>query len=295
MRLRLEALAKVNRSLRVLGVRPDGYHELDTLFQTIDLADELVLAEDDQLRLSIIGDVLPADDRNLVLAAARALAARSGTTRGARLSLTKRIPVGAGLGGGSADAAAALLGLNALWEMGLPVEELRLVAASVGSDVAFFLFGGRARGTGRGERIESLPDVSDESLVLLLPPFGMSTPDVYRELGAGPLAGRPPAGPPIEEMPDRNDLEAAAERLRPGLRALRESLLEEGAVSARLSGSGSTLFGVFRSRVEAERARSALDSRDGARAVLTRTVSRGEWRRRACPGGGHGKGAEALR
>jgi 4-diphosphocytidyl-2-C-methyl-D-erythritol kinase len=286
MTLRLEALAKVNRSLLVLGVRPDGYHELDTLFQTIDLSDDLVLEEDDRLTLSVAGKALPADGRNLVLRAARALADRFGTARGARMVLTKRIPVGAGLGGGSADAASALLGLNVLWNLNRPVGELAPVAASVGSDVAFFLFGGRARGTGRGERIETLPDVPAESLVLLVPPFGMATPEVYRELGAGPLSGPLSPGPPEREMPDRNDLEAAAERLRPGLRDLRESLLSAGALSSRLSGSGSTLFGVFPGRTEAERAAAALDGSLGVRAVVTRTVSRGEWRRRACPGGG---------
>jgi 4-diphosphocytidyl-2-C-methyl-D-erythritol kinase len=286
MTLRLEALAKVNRSLLVLGVRPDGYHELDTLFQTIDLSDDLVLEEDDRLTLSVAGKALPTDGRNLVLRAARALADRFGTARGARMVLTKRIPVGAGLGGGSADAASALLGLNVLWNLNRPVGELAPVAASVGSDVAFFLFGGRARGTGRGERIETLPDVPAESLVLLVPPFGMATPEVYRELGAGPLSGPLSPGPPEREMPDRNDLEAAAERLRPGLRDLRESLLSAGALSSRLSGSGSTLFGVFPGRTEAERAAAALDGSLGVRAVVTRTVSRGEWRRRACPGGG---------
>ncbi|MGE5345218.1 MAG: 4-(cytidine 5'-diphospho)-2-C-methyl-D-erythritol kinase [Acidithiobacillales bacterium] len=286
MTLRLEALAKVNRSLLVLGVRPDGYHELDTLFQTIDLSDELVVEEDDRLTLSVAGAPLPSDDRNLVLVAARSLVARSGTTRGARFALTKRIPVGAGLGGGSADAAAALLGLNILWGLGLSAGELGQVAATVGSDVAFFLSGGRARGTGRGERIEMLPDLPDESLVLLVPPFGMATPDVYREVGAGALAGPPPTGPREDLMPDRNDLEAAAERLRPELRSLRASLLAAGAVTARLSGSGSALFGLFRSREVAEQAAAALGSLGGARAVVTRTVSRDEWRRRACPGGG---------
>ncbi len=294
MTLRLEALAKVNRSLCVLGVRPDGYHELDTLFQTIDLFDDLSLEEDDRLTLSIEGGTLSAGGSNLVLRAAHALAVRAGAVRGARLRLTKRIPVGAGLGGGSADAAAALLGLNALWGLGLATQELRLAAASVGSDVAFFLFGGRARGTGRGEQIEMLPDAPDESLVLLVPPFGMATPDVYRDLGARPLPDAPPAAPPAGELPERNDLEATAERLRPELRIFRALLLSAGAVSARLSGSGSALFGVFPSDDAARRAAAALDGRDGARAVVTRTVSRAEWNRRACPGGGREPGPRRL-
>ena len=283
MSLTLQAFAKVNRSLLVLGRRPDGYHELDTLFQTIDMTDELRFEEDDRLSLSITGSEMPADGSNLVLRAARALSECAGSERWARLHLSKRIPVGAGLGGGSADAAATLLGLNALWGLGLSAEDLRPVAASVGSDVAFFLYGGRARGTGRGERIEPLPEEPDESLVLLLPPFGMPTPDVYRALGAGPLPETLPPRSASAAMPDRNDLEAAAERLRPELRSLREALRAAGAVTARLSGSGAALFGVFQSDAEARRAAAALDGREGAKARVTRTVSRAAWSLRAFP------------
>jgi len=292
----LEAFAKVNRSLLVLGKRPDGFHELDTLFQTIDLSDELLFEEDDRLTLSVAGEEIPADGTNLVLRAARALSERTGPAPGARIRLVKRIPVGAGLGGGSADAAAALLGLNALWGLGLTREELGSVAASVGSDVAFFLFGGRARGTGRGERIEPLPDAPDESLVLLFPPFGMPTPDVYRSLDTSPLPVPPRRGPAGKAPPDRNDLEAAAERLRPELAALRASLRAAGASPARLSGSGSTVFGVFGSREEAHRAAESLDGRGGVRAAVTRTLSRADWSRRALPWRTEGASApEALR
>jgi 4-diphosphocytidyl-2-C-methyl-D-erythritol kinase len=283
----LEAFAKVNRSLVVLGRRPDGYHEIDTLFQTIDLTDDLRLDEDERLTLSIAGSTLPTDDRNLVLRAARALSERAGGDRGARLHLSKRIPVGAGLGGGSADAAATLLGLNALWRLGLTTEELRPVAAAIGSDVAFFLYGGRARGTGRGERIEPLPDPPDESLVLLLPPFGMATPEVYRALEAGPAPDPLPPRGDSSAMPDRNDLEGAAERLRPELPSFRSALVAHGAVSARLSGSGSTVYGLFRSQREARAAAAALEGREGARALATRTLSRAEWRRRASPAAGN--------
>jgi len=282
--LTLQAFAKVNRSLLVLGRRPDGYHELDTLFQTIDMTDELRFGEDDRLTLSISGSPLPADDRNLVLRAARALSELAGIARGARIHLTKRIPLGAGLGGGSADAAATLLGLNALWGLGLSAEDLRPLAASVGSDVAFFLYGGRARGSGRGERIEPLPEEPDESLVLFLPPFAMPTSDVYGALGAGPLPETLPPRPASGAMPDRNDLEAAAERLRPELRSLREALRAAGAATARLSGSGAALFGVFQSDAEARRAAAALDGRRGAEARVTRTISRTAWRLRAFPG-----------
>lgn len=282
----LEAFAKVNRSLVVLGRRLDGYHEIDTLFQTIDLSDNLRLDEDERLMLSIAGSTLHSDDSNLVLRAARALSERAGGDRGARLHLSKKIPVGAGLGGGSADAAATLLGLNALWRLGLTAEELRPVAALVGSDVPFFLFGGLARGTGRGERIETLPDPPDESLVLLLPTFGMATAEVYRALDAGPVPNPLPPRADSSAMPDRNDLEAAAERLRPELSSLRSALVSHGAVSARLSGSGSTVYGLFRSEPEAHAAAAALGRREGVRALVARTLSRAEWRRRALPAAG---------
>jgi 4-diphosphocytidyl-2-C-methyl-D-erythritol kinase len=278
--LALEAFAKVNRRLLVLGKRPDGYHEIDTLFQTIDLADRLILEPAPDLTLSLDDPRLTAGEDNLVLRAARALQKAAGVSKGASLRLEKRIPWGAGLGGGSADAAAALHGLAALWELPAAPEALQPVAASVGSDVAFFLHGGRARGTGRGENVEPLPDAPDEWLVLLFPPFGMATPDVYRALDAPEFARRSASGVFAR---DRNDLEAAAERLRPELRVLREALLSAGAVAARLSGSGSTVFGLFGNEAEARLAASLLEGRKDARAVVVRTVPRSEFRRRALP------------
>jgi 4-diphosphocytidyl-2-C-methyl-D-erythritol kinase len=285
--IELEAFAKVNRSLVVLGLRPDGYHEIDTLFQTIDLSDGIRLEEDRSLSLSVDGIDLPEDGQNLVVRAAQALLRRAGVVRGARIRLSKKIPVGAGLGGGSADAAATLLGLNALWRLERTVDDLCPIAAMVGSDVPFFLFGGLARGTGRGERIETLPDPPDECLVLLLPPFGMATPEVYRALDAGPGPDPLPPGAHFSAMPDRNDLEAAAERLRPELSSLRSALVSQGAVSARLSGSGSTVFGVFRSEPEARAAAAALGRREGVRALVSRTLPRADWRRRALPAAGN--------
>ena len=282
MTLALEAFAKVNRRLVVLGKRPDGYHELDTIYQTIDLADRLTLeaTEDDDLRLTTDDPALPVDESNLIVKAARSLKDRFGASRGASIHLSKKIPKGGGLGGGSADAAAALHGLAALWELPATPEALQPVAAAVGSDVAFFLHGGRARGTGRGEKIEPLPDAPDEWIVLLFPAFGMATPDVYRTLDAPPLAPRGASGVFAR---DRNDLEAAAERLRPELRTLREALLSAGAIAARLSGSGSTVFGLFGNEAEARLSASLLEGRKDARPVVARTVSRAEFRRRALP------------
>ncbi len=179
--------AKLNLFLEVLGKRADGFHDLDTVMQAIGLCDELRITpgeEGEGLSLACSDASLPTDSRNLVLRAALALRERTGCRRGARLSLTKRIPMQAGLGGGSSDAAGALVGLNAAWGLGLSREELRQVAATVGSDVAFFLYGGTARCTGRGEVVEPVPAPAVFHYVLVCPNVGVSTADAYGRLGA---------------------------------------------------------------------------------------------------------------
>ena len=290
--LAVEAFAKVNRSLRVLGKRPDGFHELDTTFQTVDLTDEINFfeREDDRLALTIEGANLPATEENLVLRAARALLARARVTRGADIHLSKKIPIGGGLGGGSSNAAAALRGLAELWNLPVTDSDLHLLAAELGSDVPFFLLGGRARGRGRGEVLTPLPDGPEEWLVLAFPPFSLSTAAVYGALSAPALTDSAAQtnlrGSEIGGGPDRNDLEPAAESLRAELRRLRLALAEHGATSARLSGSGSTVFGVFG---DAESARRAFEGLAGLRKemmatmTIVKTVSKAAFARRATP------------
>ena len=175
MRLVAEAFAKVNRSLVVLGKRPDGFHELDTVFQAVGLSDRLTFETSVGLSLEVDDPSIPSGAENLVLRAARALAASAGVPARAAITLEKRIPSGGGLGGGSSDAAVALLGLSALWGLDLPVGGLAEIGASVGSDVPFFLYGGTARGLGRGERIAPLPDLPSAGVVLVMPPFPVAT------------------------------------------------------------------------------------------------------------------------
>jgi 4-diphosphocytidyl-2-C-methyl-D-erythritol kinase len=296
-RVTLESFAKVNRSLRVLGKRPDGYHEIDTIFQTVDLSDRIDFLEGEEdggeITLTIEGADLPADDSNLILRAAAALANRTGARRGARIHLSKRILIGGGLGGGSSNAASTLLGLSALWNLRLSDADLQALAASLGSDVPFFLLGGRARGTGRGEILEPLPDGPEEWLVLVFPGFSLSTAVVYGALAAPALTDSAAAtnlrGSDSGGGPDRNDLEPAAESLRGELRRFRAALLDSGATSARLSGSGSTVFGLFG---EEESARCAIERLAGLRKeteetkttmTIIRTVSRAAFARRAKP------------
>lgn len=284
MKLVAEAFAKVNRSLVVLGRRADGYHELDTVFQAVGLTDRLSFEESDALSLVVDDPSIPAGPENLVLRAARALAEAAATRPRAAIVLEKRIPSGGGLGGGSSDAAATLLGLSALWELELPLARLEEIGAALGSDVPYFLHGGTARGRGRGERVEPLPDLPPQGVVLVMPPFPVATPDVFRRLGApaweGPNAELPAPG----AAPDRNDLEAAAEELFPALGAVREELARAGATQARLSGSGSTVFGLFpdlATAAEASRRLAGLPAGSAVRVVPT--LTREECRSRSGP------------
>jgi 4-diphosphocytidyl-2-C-methyl-D-erythritol kinase len=260
----------------------------------VDLSDRIDFLEGEEdsgeVTLTIEGADLPADENNLILRAAAALARRAGTRRGARIHLSKKIPVGGGLGGGSSNAASTLMGLSALWNLTLSETDLRRIAASLGSDVPFFLVGGRARGTSRGEIVEPLPDGPEEWLALVFPGFSLSTAMVYGALADPPLtdnaAGTNLPGSDSVGGTDRNDLEPAAESLRGELSKFRAALSDHGATSARMSGSGSTVFGIF--GIE-EGARRALDGLAGFREetkttmTIAKTVSRAAFERRAKP------------
>lgn len=248
--------AKVNLSLRVLGRREDGYHELATLFQAIDLWDDLTIEPASGLQLACDDPALPLDGSNLVLQAAELLS-RRGPDRalGARLTLRKRIPVRAGLGGGSSDGAGALLLCRRFWNLPVSDEELVELAARLGADVPFFLTGGTARGTGRGDRVEPRPFIGERPLLLGLPPFGISTSEAFSRLGERLTLPRNGVSLPVlsaykwpvenDFRSAVNDLERVVLELRPELARFRDALLREGAKSALLSGSGSAVYGLF--------------------------------------------------
>jgi 4-diphosphocytidyl-2-C-methyl-D-erythritol kinase len=266
-RLLLNAAAKVNLVLEVLGKRDDGYHELVTVMQTVDLSDRITLEDADILELRSNAPDVPADGRNLALKAATALRDAAGVTGGARITLDKRIPVAAGLGGGSADAAAVLLGLNRLWQLRWPVARLDEVATGLGMDVPFFLRGGTALATGRGERIERLRGRS-LGLVLVNPRFAVSTAEMYARVTpamytdgrhaktlCGGLGGRSPARLAASLY---NGLQEAAVAAHPPIGRMRAALLAAGALGALMSGSGPTVFGVARSFEHARQIRRRL-------------------------------------
>jgi 4-diphosphocytidyl-2-C-methyl-D-erythritol kinase len=291
LRLTVRAHAKVNLDLRVLGVRADGYHELRTVFQTIELHDTLVCSEKPgPFTLKCRTPGVPLDAGNLVWKAAAALwtaLGRAGEIRDAVVQIEKKIPVEAGLGGGSADAAAALVALGRLWG-GAPITLLREVGATIGADVPFFLSGGTALGLGRGEEIYPLVDLPPHYVVIVRPPFGVSTAEAYgwydEDRSEGVRENREFQQLPVP-WPSRaaqmiNDLEPPVIRRHQEIAGLKVHLREAGASAAAMSGSGSAVFGLFRSRAVAERAVKPL-SRNGAKALVTRTLTRAEHEKRA--------------
>lgn len=252
---RVRAHAKVNLSLKVLGKRPDGYHELRTVFQTIGLHDLLGFSFTPGRGLTItLEDPLDLPD-NLVLRAARAFCERYRVRGRLEMKLEKRIPAGGGLGGGSSDAAAVLLTLPALTGKRVEMAQLSEIAARLGSDVPFFLHGGTALGLGRGEELYPLPDVPALPVLVLAPPLHVSTPEAYRALGRGTLTLGGNSSTlkclqsfvwqPGNWMAAENDFEDAVFRLHPELERWQRKLERSGAHVARLSGSGAALFGVF--------------------------------------------------
>jgi 4-diphosphocytidyl-2-C-methyl-D-erythritol kinase len=288
------AYAKVNLDLRVLGTRADGYHELRTVFQTIELHDSLVCTErPGPFALKCRTPGVPLDDTNLVWAAATALwiaLGRPGPPRDTLISIEKQIPLEAGLGGGSADAAAALLGLGRLWG-GAPLSLLRDVAATIGADVPFFLAGGTALGLGRGEEIYPLVDLPKHWVVIVRPPFGVSTAEAYGWYDEDRAAGVRDESRELQVLPVPwptraaqmiNDLEPPVVRRHPEITVLKTALRDAGAVAAAMSGSGSAVFGLFRSPADARRVIKPL-SRNGAKALLTRTLTRAEHERLGKP------------
>jgi 4-diphosphocytidyl-2-C-methyl-D-erythritol kinase len=287
------AHAKVNLDLRVLGTRPDGFHELRTVFQTLELHDTLTCRQRrGAFGLKCRTPGVPLDATNLVWRAAAALwkaLGRDGEPRDAVVTIEKTIPPESGLAGGSADAAAALVALARLWG-GAPLTPLREVAASIGADVAFFLWGGTALGLGRGEEIYPLMDLPPHSIVIVRPPFGVSTAEAYawydEDRAAGIKEPREiqllPVPWPTRAAQMINDLEPPVVRRHPEIAALKTTLRDAGAIAAAMSGSGSAVFGLFRSRAAAAACVRAL-TRAGAAALLTRTLSRGEYERRARP------------
>jgi len=289
---RLRSYAKVNLGLEVLALRDDGYHELRTIFQTIDLHDDIVLRPRRRgVTVRCDHPLVPRDGTNLAARAAEALRAYGRVSSGVEIEIRKRIPVGGGLGGGSSNAAAVLLGLDRLWKTGLGPDGLHRLARRLGADVPYFLLGGTALGLSRGDEVYPLRRQLRVHVVVVDPGIHVSTARVFARLDAG-LTPRLNSNSIFyfvsRELEGAggfrflvNDLEEAAleeaPALREQVRRIRAILLEEGACLAALSGSGASCFGLFEGARPAERARGVLAA-EGFRALAARTLTLDQYR-----------------
>jgi len=278
--------------LRVGARQADGYHDVRTVLQAVGIFDSLTFtARRGPFALQARAPGLATDESNLVWRAAAALwraAGKPGSPRDAHVQLDKAIPMAAGLGGGSADAAAALVGLNQLWDFRCPPPQLVRLARELGADVPFFLQGGTALGTGRGDEIFPVDDVTRFGVVLIKPSFGVSTADAYawldadRASGSEPGSAREPRALDVgwagHSLTIANDLEGPVARRHPGIEEMIAACVREGAVAAAMTGSGSAVFGLFREAVAVKAARKL--QRPDWLVLLTRTLSRRESGRR---------------
>jgi 4-diphosphocytidyl-2-C-methyl-D-erythritol kinase len=259
----LPALAKINLDLRVIGKREDGYHELRTIFQTISLADSIMLSFTPARRSSVTIDDALNIPNNLVVRAAEMALREMRRAGKVEIRLTKRIPMGAGLGGGSSDAAAILLGLPALAGREIALPRLLEIAQELGSDVPFFLFGGRAAAIGRGTELFPLPDLPVQYGVLAAPGVHVSTATAYQALGKRLTIGlrQNKIGSFQSQVWGQgcpgtcaNDFEGVVFQQHPRLGAIKRKLIRSGASPAMMTGSGSALFGLFEERARAAHA-----------------------------------------
>jgi 4-diphosphocytidyl-2-C-methyl-D-erythritol kinase len=297
--LSLPSFAKVNWSLEIPGKRPDGYHEVKTLLQTISLHDDLhfEVSEDRAVSLSCDNPDIPTASDNLIVRAAQALQERCRVEQGIRIRLEKRIPIKAGLGGASSNAAVSLLALSHLWQVKRSAGELWEIAAKLGADVPFFLLGGCVHATGIGTTLSPLanaPETLRQYLIVITPNAGISTAAAYKALDSRALTTKN-VNPilsvsqseanlrhsqlwPLEDSL-KNDFESVIFDIEPEIRRTKEALLQAGALGALLAGSGSSVFGIFADEEDQQRAANEIQLEAGWRIFPCVTVSQTEYLR----------------
>ena len=280
--MKLKANAKINLFLDILGKRKDGYHNIKTIFQEISLSDDIFICSprlqsgvseaNVKNRIKILCDnpKIPTDKRNLVFKAADAIKKYSGIKKGVLIKIKKRIPVGAGLGGGSSDAAAVLGGLNKLWNLKLTTNQLVKIGKQIGADVPFFIYGGRCLGEGIGAQLTPLKIRKKEWYVLVNPPFEISTKVVYSQLT------KPRKTDKIKRYINR--LEDVVIPLYPEIKKIKDLLVENGVEFSLMSGSGSCVFGFVKNRITGIRIKNRL-KKDGYAVWLVHSVKAGTDRR----------------
>jgi 4-diphosphocytidyl-2-C-methyl-D-erythritol kinase len=285
MSLVIPSFAKINWTLEILGRRADGYHELRTILQTVEVCDQLQFATTESgIVLTCDHPDVPCDETNLIYRAVMLLQELTGCDKGVRVDLQKRIPMGAGLGGGSSNAAVTLLALTRLWELEVAPRDLFRLGSQLGSDVPFFFFGGTGIGIGRGDEVYPMADIAAEHLLLVNPGVHVPTREIY-----GNLPSELTSLPALNNMPFsleaayarmhgaqwnlRNDLERPALALYPLIEQVKERLRELNAAAVLMSGSGATVFAVFESEAARAQAMNELSHTEWWCAV-TRTLSR---------------------
>jgi len=281
----LPSFAKINWFLRILGKRSDGFHELCTAFQTVSLADYLTFSEHKELVLTCTNERIPTDERNLIVTAADILREKFDVKEGARIHLEKNIPAPGGLGGGSSNAAIALLGLVKLWKIEIKFASLLEIAARLGSDVPFFFCGGTALGMGRGTEIFPLPDLEEKFLLIVTPNVNVSTAQAFANLNAAHLTNKSSKSilplcrdfanhPDLQQSGLTNDFEKTVFELEPEIKLVKEKLLDCGGKRALLSGSGASVFAVFDSKSSMRKASEQISSETDWRVFAAKTISR---------------------
>ncbi len=282
---RLPSFAKINLFLRVSGKRTDGFHELCTIFQTVSLCDYLTFSRNRKIILTCDDEKIPVDESNLIVRAAKILREEFNVKEGAKIYLEKRIPAPGGLGGGSSNAAAALFGLLNLWKIEIDLEDLCEIGAKLGADVPFFFFGGTAFGSGTGAEIFPLEDFSAKHILIVTPNIDVSTKDAFARLNAADLTNktsksilkicRDEANSLLSRhLKLKNDFEKTIFELAPETARAKKKLLDGGAKSALMSGSGASVFGIFESYVQLQKALEALQNERNWRVFATETISR---------------------
>jgi 4-diphosphocytidyl-2-C-methyl-D-erythritol kinase len=286
--MHIKSFAKINLGIEVLGTRKDGFHEIRTLFQSIALFDQLTLFPLTQNEIILRGDddSILWDESNLVYQAATLLKEQHAINTGMEIHVQKNIPAGKGLGGGSSNAAMALIALNKIWGIHLERVALRDLGAQLGADVPFFFEGGLCLGKGKGDILFPLEDLNPFLCVMALPSVSISTASVYGEVRAS-LTSQDKDSKIIKFLDShdlgclQNDLEETVFRTHPQIKAIKSLIQKQGSELALMSGSGSAVFGLFWQREEADRAMNALKALSTEHtALLTTGLSRKEYRKR---------------
>jgi 4-diphosphocytidyl-2-C-methyl-D-erythritol kinase len=286
----LPSFAKINLLLRILSKREDGFHELFTVFQAVSLHDSIHFAESETLELTCDDPAVPTGDRNLIIKAAKSLLDASGVNKGARIHLEKRIPFPGGLGGGSSNAVVALIGLRRHWEVDyVDDHQLWVIANALGSDVPFFLEGGTAVGTARGEIIEPIDDLNEQFMLIATPDAYVSTKEAFARIDT-PTLTKEAANHTLQVCRSEaesldlrhsaliNDFEASVFSAYPEIKRVKDTLLDLGAVNAAMSGSGASVFAIFDKEETRQTALKALDHESTWRKFAVTTISRAEYR-----------------